>query len=66
MGNHHNFSKTKFRKFQDFTSPDGTVQYGKLFTSLQDQDFRKEWIHKAINFAVDWVIYITDPEVYGE
>lgn len=49
---------------QGFTGRDGKLDYDKLFSSLNNQAFRRRWLKAATLYLSDWVNYIAEPEVY--
>lgn len=47
-----------------FTDREGKMDYGKLFKSLENQNFRRRWIKAATDYTADWVNHIANPDVY--
>lgn len=51
--------------FKGFVGRDGKLDYDKLFESLQNQSFRRRWIHKTMMYMTNWAnYYMSNPEVY--
>lgn len=51
--------------FKGFVGRDGKLDYDKLFESLQNQSFRRRWIHKSVMYMANFAnYYMSNPQVY--
>lgn len=49
-----------------FTDKNGGFQTEKIFESLEDNKFRRQWITSISSFVAQWVKHFTDPQIQGK
>lgn len=49
---------------QGFYDRDGQLNYEKLFNSLNNQSYRRQWLKSAVAYLSEWANYMTQPDVY--